>query len=53
MSDYISFIRKEEEAHICSEICGKYVLLIFDGTCMLGEALAIIIRYISDEWSIE
>ena len=36
-----------------SEISGKDVSVIFDGTTRLDEALAIVLRYISPEWTIE
>ena len=42
MHDYISFILSEEESHVRSEIAGKKVSVVDDGTTRLGEALAII-----------
>ena len=30
----------------------KYLLLIFDGTSRLGEVLALVFRYIGDDWQI-
>ena len=38
---------------ILEEITGQCVSVIFDGTCRLGEALCLVVRYISDDWSIE
>ena len=35
------------------EISGKSVSVIFDGTSRLGEALAIIIRFVDSSWSIQ
>ena len=48
----IPFIPKEEESSVCNEITGKRLSIIFDGTFRLGEALAIIVRYLND-WKIE
>ena len=53
MSDLVPFILKEEEAHIRDEITGKYLSVIFDGTSRLGEALAVIVRFVGDEWVLE
>ena len=53
MHDYVPFILKEEEALIKQEIEGKFVYAIFDGTSRLGEALAIVLRFISDDWKLE
>ena len=53
LSDLIPFIRSEEESKIRQEISGKPISVIFDGTTRLGEALAIVIRFVSDEWSLE
>ena len=53
MSDLIPFILQQEQHCIQNEISGKDVSVIFDGTTRLGEALAIVLRYISPEWTIE
>ena len=49
MSDLIPFILKEEQ----QEISSKYVSVIFDSTSRLGEALAVVLRFIGDNWTIE
>ena len=36
-----------------SKISGHDISVIFDGTCHLGEALCLVVRFISDSWSIE
>ena len=46
MSDLIPFILSEERAQIKAEIEGLHVAVIFDGTSRLGEALAIILRFV-------
>ena len=51
--DLIPFVHSEEESKIRQEISGKPVSVIFDGTTRLGEALAIVVRFVSDEWSLE
>ena len=53
MSDLVPFILKEEQCRIKHEIADKQVGVIFDGTTRLGEALAIVIQFISDDWTPE
>jgi len=53
MSDLVPFVQKEEESLIKREIDGKDVSVIFDGTTRLGEALAIVVRFITNDWTIE
>ena len=53
MHDYIPFILSEEESHVRSEIAGKKVSVVYDGTRCLGEALAIILRFVSSDRKIE
>lgn len=48
MHDYIPFILKEEESHIRSEIQDQQLSVIFDGTSRLGEALAVLLRFVAD-----
>ena len=50
--DIVPFILRKERACIRSEIQGKYLSVVFDGTTRLGEVLAVVVRFISD-WSIE
>ena len=52
MYDLIPFVFDEEQKRIKTEIQGKNISVIFDGTTRLGEALAIIVRYV-DSWKIE
>ena len=51
--DYVPFILKEEESRICSEIDGQQLSVIFDGTSRLGEALAVVLHFVSSDWSVE
>lgn len=53
MLDYVPFILKDEEKKICQEISGKNVSVIFDGTTHLGEALAILLRFMDDDFSLQ
>ena len=53
MFDLIPFIQKREIGTISEEIKGMDVSVIFDGTTRLGEALAIVLRYIDNEWKIK
>ena len=52
LSDLIPFIHQEEIALIKEELRGKKVSVIFDGTTRLGEAMAIILRFV-DDWQIQ
>jgi hypothetical protein len=52
MHDYVPFILKDEENCIRQEIEGKQLSIIFDGTSRLGEALAIVVRFVNDDLSI-
>lgn len=49
----IPFVLSEEQKRLKAELKGKNVSLIFDGTSRLGEALAIIVCFVGDEWKIE
>ena len=53
MSDLIPFIQKREVDTISEEIKGKDVSVFFDGTTRLGEAVAIVLRFIDDGWNIK
>ena len=53
MFDLVPFILKEEEDCLKQELQGKQVGVIFDGTTHLGEAMAIILRFVSESWTLE
>lgn len=53
LSDLIPFIFKQEQSLIKEEIVGKPVSIIFDGTTRLGEALAIVLRFVDDSFTIQ
>ena len=53
MSDLITFLCSQEQADIKNEIGEKPVSVIFDGTTRLGEALAIVVRFVDDSFSIQ
>ena len=46
MSDLIPFVLEEERRQIKEEIAELPVVVIFDGTSRLGEALAFILRFV-------
>ena len=48
MSDLIPFVLGEEKQQVRQELNGKDVAVIFDGTCRLGEALVIVLRFVED-----
>ena len=51
MSDLIPFLLSQEQARI-KEIEGQHLAIIFDGTTRLGEALAIVVRVISEDFQV-
>jgi len=53
MSDHIPFILTEERAMLKRELTDKYLSVTFDGTTRLGEAMAVVVRFVSDEWTLE
>ena len=53
MSDLVPFVLKEEESLIKKEIDGKNVSVIFDCTTRLGEAFVIVVRFVTNDWTIE
>lgn len=53
LSDLIPFIRQEEVSCIVSELDDKKVAVIFDGTTRLGEAMAIILRFLDENWEVQ
>ena len=50
--DLIPFILNEEITQIKNEIKDKFLGVVFDGTTHTCEALAIVIRFVSDSWVI-
>ena len=52
MSYLVPFIREQEVAQIRQEIAGRKVSVIFDSTTRLGEALVIVLRFVTDDWQI-
>ena len=53
MSDHIPFILKEEEEFNRRELAGKCISVILDGTTHLGEAMAVVVRFVSSDWTVE
>ena len=51
--ELIPFIHKQEQSSIQNQIRGKNISVIFDGTTHICEALAIIIRFVDDEWNVK
>ena len=52
MRQLIPFIRSEEQRQTQEEIKGKEVSVLFDGTTHVAEAMAVVVRYISNDWKI-
>ena len=53
MSDLVPFLCSQEQGDIKAEIGEKPLSVIFDGTTRLGEALAILVRFIDDSFAIQ
>ena len=53
MSDHIPFILKEEEEFNRRELAGKCISVILDGTTHLGEAMAVVVRFVSSDWTVK
>ena len=49
----IPTILEQEQQRLASEIKGRAISIVFDGTTRLGEAIAIIVRFLDDEWCIQ
>ncbi len=53
MTDIVPLIFSQEQARIKEELSGKDLSVIFDGTTRLGEAMAIVVRFIDSDWQIQ
>jgi len=51
--DLIPFIQQQEQTQLQEVIKNKKNSVILDGTSWFGEALAIMVIYITDDWKIE
>ena len=49
MSDLIPFVYSLVQQEIKAELNEKYASVIFDGTVSLGEAFAVVVRFVSDK----
>ena len=52
-AETVTFVVKQEEAQVKEEIKNKHVGVIFDGTTHTCEVLAVVLRFISDSFTIE
>ena len=52
LRQHIPLILKQETERLKEEIATRDLGLIFDGSTRLGEAIVIIVRFVSDNWSI-
>ena len=49
MFDLIPFVHSQVQQEIKAELSEKYVSVIFNGTTRLGEAFAVVLRFVSDK----
>lgn len=53
LRELVPIIHKEELVTIQDEIGGKKVSVVFDGTTHVCEALAVVLRFVDDQWQIK
>ena len=53
VSDLVPLVVSQEQADIKNELSGQPVSVIFDGTTRLGEAMAIVLRFIDESFTIQ
>ena len=53
MSDIIPFVSLQEHTRIKEEISEQYVSVIFDSTTRLGEAMAVVLRFVDSKWELQ
>ena len=46
----VPFVQKQEQMAIKSEIEGKHLSVIFDGTTHVCEAMVVVVRFIDEQW---
>ena len=52
LSQFIPIVLEEKRGSVQKETRGRPVSIIFDGTTRLGEAIAVVLRFVDDEWRI-
>lgn len=52
-SDLMPLIVSQEQTDVKSELSGRPVSVVFDGTTRLGETMAIVVRYIDESFTIQ
>ena len=53
LSDLIPFVLQNERDKLKKEIEGRDVSIVFDGTTHMGEAMAVVLRYVDSDWQIQ
>ena len=53
MSDVVPIILTQEQGQIKEEIAGKPLLIVFDGSSRLGQAMTIVARFISQHCMVD
>lgn len=53
LTDLIPFLMSQEQADVKAEIGDRPVSVIFDGTTRLGEAMAVVVRFVDDSFAIQ
>lgn len=53
LSDVITFVLQNEREQLKQEIEGRDISIVFDGTTRMGEAMAVVLRFVDSEWRIQ
>ena len=53
MADIVPFIFTQEQDILRKEISEMHLSVIFDGTTRFGEAMAIVVRYVDNDWCVQ
>ena len=53
LGEYIPVLLVEEFKGVKNEVTGRAISVIFDGTTRFGETVAILSRYVTDDWEIK
>lgn len=52
LGDLIPMVRDQERRDLKKMLCGRPLSLIFDSTTKVGEAMAILVRFVEDDFTI-
>ena len=53
LANLVPFVHQEQHTRLKEEMRDKQVSVIFDGTTRLGEAMVVVLRFISKDWELQ